>query len=155
MNKVFDPFLGLFLRVFIDDFGVYNDRASHLAKLELVFQRLDSSGVTLSLEKTIIGFSKGKMVGHIVSKDGVATDPEKLDRISKLPFPTTKKTLQGFLGIVGYYCRFIHMFATKARPLTRFLREDALALMEDKVSRRAFKQLKSALQVTPILRALD
>jgi len=91
MNKVFDPFLGLFLRVFIDDFGVY--RASHLAKLELVFQRLDSSGMTLSPEKTTIGFSKGKMVGHIVSKDGVATNLEKLDRISKLPFPTTKKAL--------------------------------------------------------------
>jgi hypothetical protein len=41
MNKVFEPFLGLFLQVFIDDFGVYSDRASHLAKLELVFQRLD------------------------------------------------------------------------------------------------------------------
>jgi hypothetical protein len=73
MNKVFDPFLGLFLRVFIDDFEVYSDRASHLAKLELVFQHLDSSGVTLNPEKTTIGFSEGKMVGHIVSKDGVAT----------------------------------------------------------------------------------
>jgi hypothetical protein len=49
--------------------------------------------VTLSFKKTTIGFSKGKMVGHIVSKDGVATDPEKLDRISKRPFPTTKKAL--------------------------------------------------------------
>jgi hypothetical protein len=58
------------------------------------------------------------MVRHIVLKDGVATDPEKLDRISKLPFPTTKKILQGFLGMVGYYRRFIHMFAAKARPLT-------------------------------------
>ncbi len=121
MNKVFDPFLGLFLRVFIDDFEIYSDRASHLAKLELVFQRLDSSGVTLSPEKTTIGFSEGKMVGHIVSKDGVATDPEKLDRISNLPFPSTKKALRGFLGMVGYYRRFIHMFAAKARPLTRFL----------------------------------
>jgi len=118
MNKVFDPFLGLFLQVFIDDFGIYSDRASHLAKLELVFQRLDSSGMILSPEKTTIGFSKGKMVGHIVSKDGVATDLEKLDRISKLPFPTTKKALQGFLRMVGYYHRFIHMFAAKARPLT-------------------------------------
>jgi hypothetical protein len=58
-----------------------------------------------------------KMVGHIMSKNGVATDLEKLDRISKLPFPTTKKAFQGFLGMVGYYRRFIHMFATKARPL--------------------------------------
>jgi hypothetical protein len=141
MNKVFDPFLGLFLRVFINDFGVYSDRASHLAKLELVFQRLDSLGMTLSPEKTTIGFSKRKMVRHIVSKDGVATDPEKLDRISKLPFPTTKKALRGFLGMVGYYRRFIHMFVAKAHFSTRFLHEDAPAPMEDKVSRRAFKQL--------------
>jgi hypothetical protein len=155
MNKVFDPFLGFFLQVFINDFRVYSHRASHLAKLELVFQRLDSSGVTLSPEKTTIRFSKGKMVGHIVSKDGVATDLEKLDRISKLPFPTIKKTLRGFLGMVGYYRRFIHMFVAKTRPLTRFLREDALALMEDKVSRRAFEQLKSTLQVMLILRTPD
>jgi len=101
MNKVFDPFLGLFLRVFINDFGVYSDRASHLAQLELIFHGLDSSGVTLSPEKTTIGFSDGRMVGHIVSKDGVATDPEKLDRISKLPFPTTKKAHLRFFGDGG------------------------------------------------------
>jgi len=59
MNKVFEPFLGLFLQVFIDDFRVYNDRAFHLTKLELVFQCLDGLGVTLSLEKTTIGFQKG------------------------------------------------------------------------------------------------
>ncbi len=93
MNKVFDQFLGLFLPVFIDDFGVYNDKVSHLAKLELVFQCLDSSRVTLNPAKTTIDFSEGKMVEHIVSKDGVATNPEKLDKISKFPFPTTKKAL--------------------------------------------------------------
>jgi len=118
MNKVFEPLLSFFLRVFIDKFGVYNDRTSHLTKLELVFQCLDGSGVTLSPEKTTIGFSERKMVGHIVSKNGVATDPKELDRISNLPFPTTKKALQGFLGMVGYYRKFIHMFVAKTRPLT-------------------------------------
>jgi hypothetical protein len=155
MNKVFDPFLGLFLWVFINDFGVYSDKASHFAKFELVFQRLDSSGVTLNLEKTIIGFLEGKMVGDIVSKDGVATDPEKFDRISKLPFPTTKKALRGFLRMVGYYRRFIHMFVAKTRPLTRFLHEDAPAPMEDEVLKRTFEQLKSVLQVAPILQTPD
>jgi hypothetical protein len=91
MNKVFEPFLGLFLLVFIDDFGVYSDRASHLTKLELIFQRFDGSRMILNLEKTTIRFSKGKMIGHTVSKDGVTRDPKKLDRISKLVFPTTKK----------------------------------------------------------------
>jgi hypothetical protein len=92
-----------FLQVFIDDFGVYSDRTFHLANLELVFQHLDGVRVTLSFEKITIGFSKGKMVRLIVSKNGVGTNPEKLDRISKLPFPTTKKTLRGFLGMVDYY----------------------------------------------------
>jgi hypothetical protein len=74
-----------------------------------------------------------------VSKNGVVTDPKKLDRISKLPFPTTKKTFWSFLGMVGYYWRFIHMFAAKARLLTWFLREDAPTPMEDEVSRWAFE----------------
>jgi len=104
---------------------------------------------------TTIGFSKGKMVGHIMSKDGVVRDPEKLDTILKLSFPTMKKVFRGFLGMVRYYRMFIHMFAAKERLLTRFLRENALALLEDEVSRRAFEQLKSALQVAPILQTPD
>jgi len=87
-------------------------------------------------------FSKGKMVEHFVSKNGVATDPEKLGTISKLFFPITKKTLWGFLGKVGYYQRLIHMFVAKTRPLTRFMREDAPTPMEDEASKCAFKQLK-------------
>jgi hypothetical protein len=59
--------------------------------------------VTSSPKKTTISFSKGKMVGHIVSKDGVTTNFKKFDRISKLVFLTTKKTFRGFLGMVGYY----------------------------------------------------
>ncbi len=104
-----------------------------------------------SHEKTTIGFSEGKMVGHIVSKNGVATDPNFFDRISKLSFLTMKKAPRGFLGMVGYYQRFIYMFATKARPLTQFMRDDAPMPMEDEASKCAFEQLKSAFQVAPIL----
>ncbi len=155
MNKVFKPFLGLFLQVFINNFGVYIDRTFHLAKLDLIFQRLNGSKVTLSPEKTTICFSEGKMVGHIMSKNGVATNLEKLGRISKLPFPTTKKAFWGFLGMVGYYRRFIHMFATKARPLTWFLRDDAPIPMEDEASKCEFEQFKLAFQIALILRTPD
>jgi hypothetical protein len=57
---------------------------------------LDGSKMTLNPEKTKIGFSKRKMVGHIVSKNGVTTNSKMFIRISKVPFPTTKKTFQGF-----------------------------------------------------------
>jgi len=95
------------------------------------------------------------MVGHIVSKNGVATDPKKLNMISKLHFHTANKALWGFLGMVGYYQKFIHMFATKTHLLTRFLHEDAPTPMEDEASKCAFKQLKSILQATLILQTLD
>jgi hypothetical protein len=62
MNKVFEQFLGLFLGVFIDDFGVYNVRAFHLTKFELIFQHLHGLGMILNPEKTTIGFTKMKMV---------------------------------------------------------------------------------------------
>jgi hypothetical protein len=112
MDKVFEPFLGHFLQNLIDNFGVYNDKASHLTKLEVVFQCSDGSRVILSLEKITIDFSEGKMVIHMVSKDRGS------HIFQKFPFPTINKTFQGFLGIMGYYQRFIHMFATKTRPLT-------------------------------------
>jgi len=92
INKVFEPFFGLFVQVFIGDFRVYCDRTSHLTKLELIFQRLNGLRVTLSPKKTTIGFSKQKMVGQIVSKDGVTIDFKNLDKISRLVFRTTKKT---------------------------------------------------------------
>jgi hypothetical protein len=78
-----------------------------------------------------------------VSKDGVAKDCGKPDKISKLPFPTTKKALWGFLGMVGYYRRFTHMFVTKACTLTQLLWEDAPTPMEDEMLKHAFEQLKS------------
>jgi hypothetical protein len=77
-----------------------------------------------------------------MSKDGVASDLERLDTISKLPFPTTKKALWHFSGMVGYYWRFIHMFVAKTHPLTRFLREDAPKPMKDEAPKCAFEQLK-------------
>jgi hypothetical protein len=79
---------------------------------------LEGLVVTLNPKKITIGFLEGKMVGHIVSKNGVATNFEKFDRISKPLFPIIKKALEGFLGMVGYYQRFIHMFAAKAHALT-------------------------------------
>jgi hypothetical protein len=66
--------LALFLLIFIDNFGVYSDRAFHLTKIELIFQFLDGSAMTLSPKKITIGFSKGKMVEHIVSKNEMVTN---------------------------------------------------------------------------------
>ncbi len=91
MSKVFEPFLGLFLLVFIDNFVIYSERAFHLAKLGLVFQHLNGSTMILSPKKIIIGFLEGKIINHIVSKNEMVTYLKEFDKISRFFFPITKK----------------------------------------------------------------
>ena len=79
MNKILEPFLGHLVRVFMDDFGIYGNWALHLEKLEKVFERLDEARITLSAKKTKIGFTSGRLFGHIVSKEEIGTDPEKIE----------------------------------------------------------------------------
>ena len=79
INKVLEPYLRHFVRVFMDDFEIYGDRASHSEKLEKVFEYLDESEITLSVEKTKVKFSSGRLVGLIVSKEEIGTDIEKID----------------------------------------------------------------------------
>lgn len=127
MNKVLEPYLRHFLRVFMDEIGIYGDMASSLEKLEKVFERLDELGITLRAKKTKIGFSSRRLVGHIVSMEEIGTDPDKIEAIVEAPFPTTKRGIIAFLGITGYYRRFIHQYAMIAKPLTRFLKDDSPA----------------------------
>ena len=79
MNKVLEPYLGHFVRVFMDDFEIYRDRASHSEKLEKVFEHLDESENTLSVGKTKDKFLSERFVGLIVSKEEIGTDPKKIE----------------------------------------------------------------------------
>ncbi len=120
--------MGLFLLVFIDNFGVYSDRASHLAKFELVFQRLDGLAMALSPKKITIGFLEGKM---------------EASKGFKASLPHHKKGLSR--GDGGLLLKVHTLFVVKARLLTQFLQKGALAPMEDEVLKHVFKQLKSTL----------
>lgn len=124
MNKVLEPYLGHFVRVFMDDFEIYEDRASHLEKLEKVFERFDESNITLSAKKTKIGILSSRLMGHIVSKERINTNAEKIEAILRASFSTIKRGVKYFLRITDYYRRFIQRYAMIAKPLTRFLKYD-------------------------------
>ena len=83
--------------MFINNFWIYWDRASHLEKLEKVFERLDESGITLNTEKIEIGFLSRRLVGHIVSNEEIGIDPIKIYFILISSFPTNKRGLEHFL----------------------------------------------------------
>ncbi|MCH85308.1 hypothetical protein A2U01_0006152, partial [Trifolium medium] len=117
----------------------------HLQHLELVLNCLLANTFYVKLSKCLFYQESIEYLGHIVSSQGVHVDPSKLEAMVKLPIPTTVKQLRGFLGLIGYYHRFIANYASIATPLTDLLRHDAFAWTDSAAS--AFTALKQAMIV--------
>ncbi|KAK7922046.1 hypothetical protein WMY93_008948 [Mugilogobius chulae] len=104
--------------VFLDDLIIFsNSLEEHEQRLVRVLQRLKAYGLKLSLEKCKFFQSSVKYLGHVVSENGVETDPEKVSALKSWPIPRTFKELKSFLGFAGYYRRFISGYAAIAKPL--------------------------------------
>ena len=105
--------------VYLDDLIVFGKTLEeHEERLLKVLDRLGEVGLKLSVDKCQICLPKVKYLGHIVSAEGVAPDPDKIEAVTTWPKPTNLKTLQSFLGFCGYYRRFIQNYSAIVRPLT-------------------------------------
>lgn len=136
---------------YVDDIIIFSSTLdNHLRDLELVFTRLAEVGLKLKAPKCSFCQSEFKYLGFVVSKEGVKTDPAKIEAVEKFPTPKTRKQVRGWLGLTGWYRRFVKNYATIAAPLTLLLRKkEKWVWGEAQVS--AFEELRNRLMSAPIL----
>ena len=149
INEVLDPFDFAF--GYLDDILIYTpDVETHLKHLELIFQRLHEVDLKLKMEKCSFLKKHIQYLGHIVSGDGIKLVPEKLSFIQQMPRPYTPKEVKQFLGLVGYYRKFIPRYADIARPSNALTRKDVDFVWTD-VCQKSLELLKTMVSEEPIL----
>ena len=140
MNKIFRPYLWKFILVFFDDILIYSKTwAKHLQHLALVMQLFSDHHLHAKKSKCVFGQNKVEYLGHIISAQGV--------RVEIL------QSLRGFLGLIGYYRKFVKDYGKLTAPLTALLKNDAFTWTH--VHERAFDKLKQAMCTTPVLAMPD
>ena len=104
-------------------------------------------------EKCQFGQREVKYLGHVIFNQGVVVAPEKIEAVTSWPKPTTPKAMRGFLGLCGYYRKFIQNFGKIAAPLTRMLKNNNF--IWSPIAEDAFDQLKKVMTQAPVLSLPD
>ena len=155
MNRVFQPYLDRFVIVFIDDILVYSrTEAEHVEHLRIVLQILRERQLYAKLDKCEFWLSQIHFLGHVVSRDGVAVDPSKVEAVLQWQRPKNATEIRSFLGLAGYYRRFIEGFAKIASPLTKLTRK-AVRFVWNEACEASFQELKKRLTTAPVLALPD
>ncbi|WVZ84746.1 LOW QUALITY PROTEIN: hypothetical protein U9M48_031737 [Paspalum notatum var. saurae] len=124
INSVFMDYLDKFVVVFIDDILIYSKtEAEHEEHLRLVLQRLREHKLYAKFSKCEFWIDEVRFLGHVVSKGGIVVDPSKVSTVTNWKVPKIPKEVRGFLGLAGYYRRFIENFSKIAKPMTFPARE--------------------------------
>ncbi|KAL9291833.1 putative nucleotidyltransferase, Ribonuclease H [Arabidopsis thaliana] len=151
MNGVFRDFLDEFVIIFIDDILVYSKSwEAHQEHLRAVLERLREHELFAKLSKCSFSQRSVGFLGHVISDQGVSVDPEKIRSIKEWPRPRNATEIRSFLGLAGYYRRFVMSFASMAQPLTRLTGKDTAFNWSDECE-KSFLELKAMLTNAPVL----
>lgn len=150
MNSIFAHLVRKCVLVFMDDILVYSSSmAEHTNHLRAVLEILRNNQLYGKLSKCTFAKSQLDYLGHIISDQGVATGPSKTEAMINWPVPATFTDLRGFLGLMGYYRRFVHRYGILAKPLTVLLQQKSFQWTSQ--AQQAFDKLKAAMSSTPVL----
>jgi len=131
VNNIFKPFLHKFVLIFFDDIWIYSKTwESHVDHVDKCLKLLREHQLFLKRSKCAFGASEVEYLGHIVTKDGVRVDPKKVVDMKEWPCPKTLKSLRGFLGLTGYYRKFVKNYGKDASPINSMCTTPVLAVLD-------------------------
>ena len=155
MDRVLVGLQGVELFVYIDDIVVYAATLDeHDQKIFRLFRRLSDAGLRLQPEKCTFLATEVAYLGHTISAEGVRPNPAKIEAVKNFPVPRNPKNIKEFLGLIGYYRRFIPNLANRAKPLTELLRKGRAFVWEAR-QQTSFEDLRDSLCHEPILQCPD
>ena len=150
MDITFSEEKDKFVVFYIDDITLFSKSDEHhINHLEQVFQKCKKFGVSLNLKKSHFALEEGKILGHIISKEGIRIDPRRVEAIQKIDIPKTKKEIQSFIGRVNFLCRFISNFAEIMKHITNMLKKEN-EIKWNLYARNSFANIKKALKKAPV-----
>nr|AAV31171.1 Putative polyprotein, identical [Solanum tuberosum] len=151
MNRVFKPYLDMFVIVFIDDILIYSrNKEDHASHLRIVLQTLKDKELYAKFSKCEFWLKSVAFLGHIVSGDGIKVDTRKIEAVKNCPRSISPTEIRSFLGLVGYYRRFVEGFSSIASPLTK-LTQKTVKFQWSEACEKSFQELKKRLISTPVL----
>ncbi|GKB69945.1 putative reverse transcriptase domain-containing protein [Tanacetum coccineum] len=150
MNRVCKPYLNKFVIVFIDDILIYSkSKEEHKEHLKIILGLLKKEKLYAKFSKCDFWLDSVQFLGHVINSEGVHVDPSKIEAIKNWSAPTIPTEVRQFLGLAGYYRRFIEGFSLIAKPLTKLTQKNKYEWGEDE--EEAFQILKQNLCSAPIL----
>ncbi len=155
MTKILEDVISKICYVYIDDVIIFaNTIEEFIERFNIITEKFRQAGLKLETSKCKFLQEEIKFLGHIISEKGIQVDAEKIEAIKKFPTPKNPKNIKEFLGLAGYYRRFIQNFADIAKPLTTLLQKDKEFKWNYK-EQEAFDHLINSLCSAPVLQFPD
>ena len=142
MNSVFMPELDKFVVIFIDDILIFSkNEEEHAEHLRIVLQRLWEHKLYAKFSKCDFWLKEVQFLGHVISEAGIYVDPSKIQDVLNWKAPESVSEIRSFLGLAGYYRRFVTDFSKIARPMTELLKKGVRFNWDDKCE-QAFQTMR-------------
>ncbi|GKA19127.1 reverse transcriptase domain-containing protein, partial [Tanacetum coccineum] len=155
MNRVCKPYLDKFVIVFIDDILIYSkSEEEHETHLKTILDLLKEEKLYAKFSKCEFWLKEVQFLGHVVNRNGIHVDPSKVESVKNWKTPESPTEIRSFLGLAGYYRRFIENFSKIAKPLTLLTQKNKAYVWGDK-QEEAFRILKEKLCNAPVLALPD